>query len=145
MTVHDDSDIITKKNIVIQMNKKYESVPADQIGAFPALRQARDILFMRETLQEVLSEHYTILANFRFDCSYIRPMQETDAGGIPNPAVLHLSDLHIAKDMTEYSIDPRTLLEKQLDAVLKTRKIDLLAITGDIADGRGGDAFHLII
>ena len=131
-------------HIIVQREDEYPSVATTQIKNIDALRHARDILFMRETLQETLSEHYTRLANMRFDCSYVRPMKEVGVGEIPNPVVLHFSDLHISKTMDKYANDPRRRIGKPLENVLEKRKIDLLAITGDIADGRDGDAYHLI-
>lgn len=130
-------------HIVLQCEKPYAEVSANQITGIEALRQARDILFMRETLQEVLSEHYTILANMRFDSSYIRPLVSPTLGASPNPTILHFSDLHISRDMANFIEDPDNPLGKSLDNALSTRKIDLLAITGDIADARDGDAVHL--
>lgn len=98
-----------------------------------ALRKARDILFMRETLQEILSRDYTVLINFRFDCSYVRPYDQDAKDG---PALLHISDLHIAEPVD----DLRVKIKKALEETLGDAKVDLLIVTGDVVDGRAANA-----
>ena len=98
-----------------------------------AMRKARDILFMRESLQLILSRDYTVLTNFRFDCSYIRPFANDYSG---HPAVIHISDLHINDKFDGLRDKVKDCIRK----TLKSRKIDLLIITGDIVDGREASA-----
>lgn len=128
--------------VVLQRDDPYQSNRLEICTT--ALRHARDILFMRETLQETLSRHYTILINFRFDCSYIRPMVAPLPNHVPSPEVLHISDVHVAKEMSEY---PGNVIERVTNRIGEKlaagEKIDLLTITGDIADGKEGDGIHL--
>ncbi len=130
--------------IVLQRDEPYKSEELKLTICTEALRHARDILFMRETLQETLSRHYTILINFRFDCSYIRPMVAPLPNRAPSPEVLHISDIHVAKEMSEY---PGNVIERVTNRIGEKlaagEKIDLLTITGDIADGKEGDGIHL--
>ncbi len=106
-----------------------------------ALENARNILFMRRRLQAILSRDYTILLNFRFDCSYVRPVSEK-AGH--RPRLIHISDLHIKEDMTLGKPSKADQIIEQLNRNLeidgKQMKVDLLAITGDIVDGRESNA-----
>lgn len=98
-----------------------------------ALRKARDILFMRETLQEILSRDYTVLINFRFDCSYVRPYDQNAKDG---PALLHISDLHIAGPVDSLRVKTRETLKETLGGA----KVDLLVVTGDVVDSKAANA-----
>lgn len=109
----------------------------DPCSISPALRKARDILFMRQTLQEVLSRDYTVLINFRFDCSYIRPVCPSK---MASPAALHLSDLHIMEDVTTLKANVSETLRYNLDTQCPGTKIDLLFVSGDIVDSRKASA-----
>lgn len=104
------------------------------------LQKARDVLFMRYRLQEVLTRDYTILINFRFDCSYVRKISKET-----NPSIMHISDLHVCRDMKEINIC--NSLEQVLnvpDAYNNSKiKIDLLAISGDIVDSKDANASRM--
>ena len=101
------------------------------------LHKARNILFMREKLQAVLSKDYTILINFRFDCSYIKPYRKDNK---ETPIVLHISDLHVKG---EIGSDGKAAVTNVVERILKRlddRKVDLLAVTGDLIDGHDASA-----
>lgn len=109
------------------------------------LRKARDILFLRRRLQEVLMRDYTVLINLRFDCSYVRTFYK---GAQNHPCIMHISDLHVKEDMGDRSAD---ICKRMLGALEKCQlknssgpdeqvKIDLLVISGDIVDSRDANA-----
>ncbi len=98
-----------------------------------AMRKSRDILFMRESLQLILSRDYTVLINFRFDCAYIRPFDLQNAG---HPAAIHISDLHIKDEVDDLCEKVRSCIRDSLGLT----KVDLLIITGDVVDGREANA-----
>lgn len=124
--------------IVLQSdNDAHLSSNYDPCSISPALRKARDVLFMRHTLQEVLSRDYTVLINFRFDCSYIRLVCPSKTA---SPAALHLSDLHIMEDVTTLKANVSETLRYTLDTQCAGTKIDLLFVSGDIVDSRKASA-----
>ncbi len=105
-----------------------------------ALRKARDVLFLRKRLQEALSRDYTVLVNYRFDCSYVRPISKDTNG---HPVAMHISDLHIQHDMSSQANN----ICNEIEAALrksgtddKPIKIDLLIISGDIVDSKDANA-----
>ena len=109
------------------------------------LRKARDILFLRRRLQEVLMRDYTVLINLRFDCSYVRTFYKSAQN---RPYIMHISDLHVKEDMGDRSAD---ISQRILGALEKCQlntsdgsdeqvKIDLLVISGDIVDSRDANA-----
>jgi hypothetical protein len=103
-----------------------------------AIRKARDVLFMRHNLQAVLSRDYTTLINFRFDCSYVRPICEENH---ESPSIMHISDLHIREDLhIDWVKKTEKAIENNKELNQANMKIDILAITGDIVDGRGANA-----
>lgn len=105
-----------------------------------ALRKARDVLFLRQRLQGVLSRDYNALVNYRYDCSYVRPISKDNEGC---PSAIHISDLHIQQDMSAQS---DKICERISNALEKCGKkgnparIDLLIISGDIVDSREANA-----
>lgn len=104
------------------------------------LRKARDVLFLRQRLQEVLSRDYTILINYRFDCSYVRPISRDTEG---YPAAMHLSDLHIQQDMSERSPNICQKIREALKECGRSghsAEMDLLIISGDIVESRDANA-----
>lgn len=112
-----------------------------------ALENARNILFMRRRLQEILSRDYMVLLNFRFDYSYVRPISGRTGH---RPRLIHISDLHVKEDLTQGSPSKADQIIEQLRKNLeidgedgkekKQLQVDLLAITGDIVDGRESNA-----
>lgn len=104
------------------------------------LRKARDVLFMRNKLQEALSRDYTVLINFRFDCSYVRVLSPKEQC---YPSVMHISDLHIQQDMSRRDSDLEERIMYAVDKASNPFKIDLLVISGDIVDGRDANAIRL--
>lgn len=118
--------------IVLQMEKNGGVEESGNI-----LQKARNILFMREKMQAVLSKDYTALINFRFDCSYIKPYCEENKG---HPIVLHISDLHVKENMdSDYKVIISKVAERLEDS-LDGKKVDLLAVTGDLIDSQDASA-----
>lgn len=104
-----------------------------------ALQKARNILFMHYRLQEVFSRDRTVLLSFRFDCSYIRPIRK----GEKHTYVLHISDLHVREDLSKTPLgggaSKAKVLAGKIAEKLEERdgaRVDLLAVTGDVVDGR---------
>ncbi len=138
--------------LVLQMEdeKQREKANEEEHGASKTLQLVRDILFMRRRLQEVLSRDYTTLLNYRFDCSYIRPFSYSASAkrSAKLPGILHISDLHIHEDITTLQasscssiVSKATSILNKIDDKLKEfGAVDLLAITGDIVDGRDANA-----
>lgn len=127
--------------IVFQSDKKKDIFLADKSKlGWTALRKARDVLFLRQRLQEVLSRDYTVLINYRFDCSYVRSISKDNEG---HPSAMHISDLHIQQDMSEQSSNICKHIVNALqkcETTGKLDKIDLLIISGDIVDSREANA-----
>ena len=101
------------------------------------LRPAKEILFLRQRLQEALARDYTVLINFRFDPSYIRPIIPENCG---HPAILHISDLHITTELKDKEPKLFDAIIDGLEKSLNNTRIDLIALTGDIVDGRSSNA-----
>lgn len=104
-----------------------------------ALQKARNILFMHYRLQEVFSRDRTVLLSFRFDCSYIRPIRT----GAEHTYVLHISDLHVREDLSKKPLGGGTSKAEALAGSIAKKleewdgaRVDLLAVTGDVVDGR---------
>lgn len=133
----------TKEDWERQKSEKKDA----QLLCLKALEKARNILFMRRRLKDILSRDYTLLHSLRFDCSYVRPICDE-----PNrkPCLLHISDLHIKEDLTGgENCKADRLIEKLGENLGRNaeeepgsgeEQIDLLAITGDIVDGREANA-----
>lgn len=131
LAIHDSQHGDDHFYIILQNEKE-----APKIGTKDVLPIARNILFMRFTLLEVLTRDYALLANFRYDCSYIRPLNEVNS--LPAPKILHLSDLHVDQDNVDLLIQ---MMKKKITKDFRDKyPIDLLIISGDIADGRGANA-----
>ena len=127
---------------IVFQSEEQEKIPgADKSELdWTALRKARDVLFLRQRLQGVLSRDYNALVNYRYDCSYVRPISKDNEG---HPSAIHISDLHIQQDMSAQSKD----ICNQIKRALKNcgtkenpAKIDLLIISGDIVDSREANA-----
>lgn len=108
--------------ITLQGEKRI-AVTANQLYL---LKLARSILCMRQKLKDALSNDYTVLLNFRFDCSYIRPISEKQQ----SLAIIHISDLHATNSMKR-DID---IIKRKILSNTKTIRADILAVTGDVAD-----------
>lgn len=101
------------------------------------LRKARDVLFMRQTLQEILHRDYALLVNYRYDCSYVRPVC---LNKVVQPSVLHISDIHIQDESEEWIDSAGGLVKKAIRKADINSGVDLLVVTGDIIDGKKADA-----
>lgn len=137
-----ESELDSKKHfhIILQWEKAFSKEDLLNKIKTKSLEDARNILFMRQTLKEALSRHYSFLISSRFDCSYVRLV---DAEG-KAPNVLHLSDLHVCDKFYSKSADVNDHIAKKIeDAVRDEPKIDLLTITGDIVDGKDADSVHM--
>ena len=89
---------------------------------------ALKVLFLRHRLWEALRQDYAELIDYRFDCSYIKPIQ-THAP----TSILHITDLHIGDDS---SWNPDGLICQSFCKSIDNHrgKIELLAVTGDIVN-----------
>lgn len=133
LAIHDSQHSDDHFYILLQ-NEKEQPKPLDEKSI---LTIARNILFMRFTLLDVLTRDYALLANFRFDCSYIRAMRE-EKGAPPATKILHLSDLHVDQDNVSLLINK---VGEKISKVFREKyPIDLLVISGDIADGKNANA-----
>lgn len=127
--------------IVFQSGEKEDIFRSDNSKfGWTALRMARDVLFLRQRLQGVLSRDYDALVNYRYDCSYVRSISKENEG---HPSAIHISDLHIQQDMSAQS---NNICERINNALVKRgiegrpAGIDLLIISGDIVDSREANA-----
>ncbi len=98
---------------------------------------ARNILFVREMLVEVLTRDYILLGNRRFDHSYIRTLEKKSFNDV-KPSILHISDLHIIEDTTTYEIKIEKKIKEKLSK--SSKNIDLLLVSGDIVDAKDASA-----
>lgn len=136
-------DMESKDGIYIVLQSDgLQAIFADDSSEFGwiALRKARDVLFLRQRLQEALSRDYSILIKYRFDCSYVRPISKDNE---KHPSAMHISDLHVQQDMSSES----ERICKNIESALKKcstennpAKMDLLIISGDIVDSRDANA-----
>ena len=133
LAIHDSQHSDDHFYILLQ-NEKEQPKSLDEKSI---LTIARNILFMRFTLLDVLMRDYALLANFRFDCSYIRAMRE-EKDAPPATKILHLSDLHVDQDNVSLLI--KKVGEKISKVFREKYPIDLLVISGDIADGKNANA-----
>jgi len=131
LAIHDGQHGDDHFYIILQNEKGGSKIKAEN-----GLPIARNILFMRFTLLEILTRDYALLANFRYDCSYIRPLNQKK--GLPVPKILHLSDLHVDQDNVDKLV---SMIKSKLTKAFRDKyPIDLLIISGDIADGSGANA-----
>ena len=72
----------------------------------------------------------------RFDPTYIRSL---NAHGIRG-SILHITDTHICDEM---SINEKGWLRDKIKSECGERRVDLLAVTGDIIHARGAEAASL--
>lgn len=138
--IEDDPLGADKFYIVLQADRSKGVFGTEEKLCIASMQNARDILFMRHQLQKALSRDYTMLISLRFDWSYVRPIRAEQAR---SPVLLHISDLHIKEDVTLGDNSKADLVVKKLTENMKewgSERIDLLAITGDIIDGRDSNA-----
>lgn len=109
----------------------FEIKKSDLVNENDYLKTAIRVLFLRNRLLEALEENYSRLLNFRFHCNYLRPISENYNSDDTN--ILHISDLHL-KDDESWSRDSLKLsnLEGRLNELRDEKRIELLAVTGDI-------------
>ena len=138
LAIHDSQHTNDHFYLILHNEKNIPNTNArpDRLSEKQIRSIARNILFMRYTLLEVLTRDYALLANFRYDCTYIRPTREQN--DTPAPKILHISDIHaeqkFEKQLTEM------IGRKLTKEFRENHPIDLLIISGDIADGSGANA-----
>ena len=95
------------------------------------LKGLRNILFLRDRLEFVLSRDVSELYGMISSYDYVKPLVDDR-----KPVILHMSDLHIHanKDKDSYYIIPESV-KKLIRSEGKTLKPDLLLITGDVVNG----------
>lgn len=110
--------------LLLDYKEKSGSGPLSEETAKAA---ALKILFLRKRLWDALRQDYAELIDYRFDCSYIKPVHEDGS-----PVIMHISDSHLIDDETWAPGGDRC--EKFCAHLSKEHggKIDLLAVTGDI-------------
>lgn len=114
---------------------------SDTVDKFDIYESAAlKILFLRHRLITALTNDYTKLLAFRFDCSYIkslRPCYSED--DLPN--ILHISDSHLqALDTSKYEAMIKDLSLEYVGLKEKYLPIDLIAITGDLVNASNNAA-----
>jgi len=105
------------------------------------LECAHGILCLRERFSLIIKKYSDALLSLRYDCAYIKFLEDSKKGGKPN--ILHLSDLHIVDDPDREERDKANILiniRGKIEEEIKDKKVDLLAITGDIVDCKVADA-----
>lgn len=140
LAIHDNKETKDHFYLILQNEQSLQSKRAwtRRLSEKEIRSIARNILFMRYTLLEVLTRDYALLAYFRFDCTYIRPTSEQE--GPPAPIILHLSDLHVKdEDHVDHQLIPK-IDKKFTKEFQETHPVDLLVISGDIADGKDANA-----
>ncbi len=135
LAIHDSNHNDNHFYIVLHREDDMQINEQAEINETAVLSIARNILFMRCTLLETLTNDYGLLTNFRYDCSYIRPICSDSANFCTK--LLHLSDLHVREDNID---DLISKAQAFLANHFKENNVDLLIISGDIADGQDGNA-----
>lgn len=95
------------------------------------LQNLRNILFLRDRLEYVLSRDISELYGMITSYDYVKPLVDSR-----QPVILHISDLHISanKNNGSYFIIPESI-KKIIKTEGKTLRPDLLLITGDVVNG----------
>lgn len=86
------------------------------------------LLFVRDSMMRIISRDYATLLNFRYDYSYVRPINEA----YPLKLV-HISDLHAKEDAT-WAQDGQLCCKTYKSFIREAQECELLGITGDIVD-----------
>ena len=104
--------------------------------SYDDLWNIRNVLFLRNRLEIVLTRDMSYLRDMVSSYGYIEPLNDDN-----KPRILHISDLHIKaeeKDLTERSRKIDDDVKKAIDEwdlQLDNNKPDLLLITGDVITG----------
>lgn len=100
------------------------------------LRQkAIRILFLRNRLHEAVKKYYAGVLNFRFYSNYIQSVAEQPEKGTESTNILHITDLHLNDDGSWSRNNFKKLLGnllEHLSEIRDSKKINLIAVTGDI-------------
>ena len=115
----------------------YKTEPGSPLSDEEERTAALKVLFLRNRLWEALRQDYAELIDYRFDCSYIRPLRN-DA----NISIMHITDIHLNND-SRWDTDG-DICRALCDDIDQERKkaqerkeavdLDLLAVTGDIVN-----------
>lgn len=106
------------------------------------------LLFMREDLTECICRDFENLMNLRFDCGFVRFFRDAEKKRAHHarPVIMHIADLHADESMR---INQGKILSEfatcynRLKKETKTSSVDLLILSGDIAEGKLGNASQL--
>ena len=107
----------------------YKTCPGSSLPTEEEKAAALKVLFLRNRLWEALRQDYAELIDYRFDCSYIRPL-----GKPGSSSIMHISDIHLNNDSSwDTGREICTALCEDIDRERgKTGNLELLAVTGDI-------------
>lgn len=104
------------------------------------VKKVSRVLFLRKHLVEAIERHFERLLNNRYECGFVKFITNQEFGTPLDrkyPNILHLTDLH-ADD--RFAVIEAAALHRFKKALLKQEPVDLLMISGDIADAKGGSA-----
>lgn len=124
--------------LLLQYNNDGGPVEDEQVFCKTLTR----LLFLREDLTQSLRADFEYLLNLRFDCSFVRFFEaegkkpESDC-----PVIMHIADLHM-DDVARHLINEiDTAFSEYYRGI--DQKVDLLVLSGDIAEGKEGNASQL--
>ena len=95
--------------------------------SFEDIYRARNILFVRDMLEEMLRRDIVSLHDMAHSYEYVKNIR-----GKERPLILHISDLHVTSDNAENIISKI----EQSDSLKNLNTPDLILITGDVITGK---------
>ncbi len=101
------------------------------------------VLFLRKHLVEAIERHFERLLNSRYECGFVKFIPKKTIGSQPDrdyPNLLHITDLHADDRFEVIETDALSRFKKALSL---RDPVDLLMISGDIADAKGGSAVRV--
>lgn len=104
------------------------------------VKKVSRIVFLRKHLVEAIEQHFERLLSNRYECGFVKFIPNQEFGAQLDrkyPNILHLTDLH-ADD--RFAVIEAAALLRLKKALLKQAPVDLLMISGDITDAKGGSA-----
>lgn len=107
------------------------------------VKKVSRVLFLRKHLVEAIERHFERLLNNRYECGFVKFVPKWTIGARLDreyPNILHLTDLH-ADD--RFEVIEAEALHRFKEALSKQGPVDLLMISGDIADAKGGSAVRV--
>lgn len=108
-------------------------VGTKEISREQCMKIARNVLFLRQQLQILLERDLYALRHFKISYEDVKPIQNN--GGYN---ILHISDLHVDAENCEIMKQLINQTEFGVNDITKAKapKIDLIVITGDVAQGK---------